>query len=408
MTLTTRGLMGPLLPLWLAGVFAAVCGVIAIGTYVRPNAYRVLDWAINYADGFVRRGLFGEAMLAVEGATGLAILHQVAALQVALYAAFLAGVLMLVRRAASPAGAVLLLYSPALLLFPVASWHSAGRKEVLFLAAFAWLCAALARPGRDGRLPLTVFLAFSPLWVLAHEAMFLFMAWAFCLFLVLGGGVRDALRLAPVVVLPAAALAAAVLVPTDRATVVAVCAALEGRLGSPPLERLCASGDSAVIWLANDAATGIAVVEKELGAMLASLAPVLLLSGLAFLPLRPALAALTTGQRQRLALGAALAVAASLPLFVVAVDWGRWIHVHATCLALVALTLIARGPDRAEDWTEDRAKARVNTGAEDRGETPALPVWMVAVYALGWSLQYKGLLVGGGLPVALGLRLAGP
>jgi hypothetical protein len=52
-------------------------------------------------------------------------------------------------------------------------------------------------------------------------------------------------------------------------------------------------------------------------------------------------------QRRRLLGGTVAAIAWSVPLFLVAVDWGRWIAIHATMTALLCAPLLPMRRERA-------------------------------------------------------------
>lgn len=104
------------------------------------------DWLINYADGYVRRGLFGELFLrfAPPGAAGL---WALLGFQAAVYAVVLAYCLGVLHRARWSWSSIALICSPAAL--PFIGWDTDGgfRKEILWFLALALL--AWARPRRN-------------------------------------------------------------------------------------------------------------------------------------------------------------------------------------------------------------------------------------------------------------------
>lgn len=72
----------------------------------------------------------------------------------------------------------------------------------------------------------------------------------------------------------------------------------------------------------------------------------------------------------------------SFALFIVAVDWGRFLYVHAVALSLILLMLAVQVESR-------------NAGV--RFQAPAIPVPAVAAYFLAWNLKGAVVIVGGGL-----------
>ncbi len=146
------------------------------------------EWLINYAAGFVRRGLGGQILMNVLQRTGWGFFPLWASFSLAVYIALCGFVLW--RTGHTRAATVwrcLLLINPALLLFPAESapYGSFMRKEVLFVATtavlivLAELALRTAPKGRARRAALTaVFLATcaatSTALALIHEGLFLF------------------------------------------------------------------------------------------------------------------------------------------------------------------------------------------------------------------------------------------
>ena len=114
-----------------AGTYA---GVVAAG----GSDHQTADWLISYADGFVRRGLFGELFWLVAPPGGAA-LWALYAFQVGCWAVVVCfGVHHLLRERFSWTS-IALVCGPASLCFP--GWDPAGafRKEILVFVALALL-----------------------------------------------------------------------------------------------------------------------------------------------------------------------------------------------------------------------------------------------------------------------------
>ena len=116
---------------------------------------------------------------------------------------------------------------------------------------------------------------------------------------------------------------------------------------------------------------------------LMTIGPALILISIAFVPLRHLIAS----DARPLTMGMTLACLFCAPLFVAAIDWGRFLHVLSSGLAMILLTLRARAP----------------LAASDRPAAPGVAV--VGIYALGWNLSYLGPLVGGGLVAEIASRV---
>lgn len=374
--------------LWFAYFAALALGCTAIaawGTILRPGSYKLLDWAINYEGGFTRRGLTGQIALEIAQLTGVSIAVQVFVLVSLLYAVILASVYRLWQRGDHDGRFTLLLAAPWFLLFPIVSHHGAGRKELLFLAGFALLCLSVSRnlPASATRNRLALFILTLPLISLAHEGNAFFLGLPLALGLALdlpkrSIGILAMATLPTIVLLGWLSLAP----PLATASIQAICASLVGPLGAPALALDCAVTENAVTWLGNTASHATAAVRLHLPDYLHSLGPALILIALAFVPLRD----LIKSHRAALIRGVVLSTLCVVPLWFVAVDWGRFLYVIASCHALILLTLRARAPHAAP-----APQGRVTTAA----------------YALLWNLGYLAPLVGGGL-VAKTLALSSP
>ena len=123
------------------------------------------DWLINYAGGFVRRGLFGELFLTLApvGPPGLWLLF---ALQVGCYVLVLAYCTQVLTRTRFSWSAIAMVCGPAVL--PFIGWDTQGgfRKEILVFVILALL--AWSRRNGASRAVAALLIAGSlPLWALS-------------------------------------------------------------------------------------------------------------------------------------------------------------------------------------------------------------------------------------------------
>ena len=155
----------------------AFIAFLTSGVIYTVEGYRVHDggtfgdWLINYQSGFVRRGLFGEAVYRLYEVTDISPgIYVLLALLLA-YSIFLFfSYLMLRKQNLLPYA--LLVFAPFVFMYH----DEAGlRKEQIFLAAMAFLMWLLqARPGRTAALVFMAILCLYPLAVLSHEML---LAW---------------------------------------------------------------------------------------------------------------------------------------------------------------------------------------------------------------------------------------
>lgn len=299
------------------------------------------DWFINYAGGFVRRGLFGELFLQVAppGAAGLWVLFAV---QLAFYAVVVLYAIQVLHRTAYSWSSIALICGPAAL--PFIGWDPDGgfRKEIITFAALALLAWARWPRRRSWEIVLLVVVAAAlfVLGVFSWEASALLLPAA--LYLLLAGGAPhrglDIFRrsaAAVFVVIAAVGAGLGTLAHGDVATASAVCEAVRehGFIG-PEIcgtEATGGGGIEAIGWTSERAQADVAASFPLYAAFLPFIA----------LALVPAVASRWFRTNWGWAVLVALGV---LPLYVVVTDYGRWTHV-----LVIALTfcMTAGDPHRA-------------------------------------------------------------
>jgi hypothetical protein len=304
------------------------------------DTWSVGDWLISYAGGFTRRGLSGSLILPAAAWLHLRPQVLVVAIKAAAYLALYAfsGALLL-GQADPPLLPALALFSAAGLYFPVQGPVGGGRKEILLLALAAW---ALWRAARGLARPSGWVMAGVLLLVTAcHEGLVFFFPMALL-----------ALRLAyleeewtwaqlALPLLPSAAFLLLVTLrgPSSHAQILAMVRAFAP---SNP----AAWDNGAILFLNENARDGLIRMTGWLRpGSLSSLAWTLaaaLLPCLAWLGVELEPRYRGSPAFLRLRELAWMAVAAQIPLYFVAVDWGRWIMISATLLALGCLALAQR------------------------------------------------------------------
>ena len=284
------------------------------------------------------------------------------------------------------AGAAMLL-SPATLSFIVLDPPAGFKKEVLLFALLGFvICALLFRGERwkDGEVSALLTFTLPPL-LLTHEALILFLPYFVPPLWVLRGGWRRTLRIAAVpgiaVVLAAGA---ATLHPGTASTAETVCHSVGGTAigaGGPEDMSICNGG---IAWLARTLPEAHAITMQTVRGyddwrlygwrIVPALAPMIWI----LFRLRRVQAARTA--LQVIGASASVSFVASSFLFYSASDWGRWIHIHAVCLMLLALMMVrSSAVDEPPAAPRARSLQRVVSGAA------------LAVYACCWTLPAVGI-----------------
>lgn len=121
------------------------------------SGFQHADWLINFSDGVVRRGISGEFFLALGAVLSANPLYLVGVAQGALILLLIGGLFLKGWTLGMTDRVVLLLLSPALIIFWVNSPESAYRKEIIGLCAFLPLLFARTSGPWGTALSVTIF-----------------------------------------------------------------------------------------------------------------------------------------------------------------------------------------------------------------------------------------------------------
>ena len=302
-----------------------------LGRYRRHDPWSFGDWLINYQGGFVRRGLLGEITYKLYEATGVGPGLQILAIQILLFAGMLVFSYLLLRKQR------ILPYAPLIFVPFVFMHHSTGpglRKEQIFLTLMAFAVWALTSASQArARIMVASVLALYPMVVLTHEMLVAFLPYFLAAY-VLTGNRLDSRHGARVLSISGLSLLCALIV------------LLYGRPAEGGTERihqsLAVAGYSveegaidALDWSTSYAARS--VIDEFVQRGNGKYALVCVLVALGFVPVRRRLRLIL---RNRVCLW--LIVAAFLltvPIFIVGIDWGRFIRTHAVALFLLSLAV---------------------------------------------------------------------
>ena len=288
------------------------------------------DWLINNEAAWIRRGFFGSALIWLSDTTGSELLGLLVCLQ----ATIALTVLAMLWRAAFHSGMsdpiILLLTNPVLFL----SWFNVPaefvfRKEMIVYLAFAVLLWSARRSAvRPVAIPAACLIL--AVGLLGHEAnLFLIPFFLVALWMARGTAVGNRIELAASVFVVATGVGILIytflfmLVPDTSL----ICA--------PLLERglNTAVCDGAIDWLSDDTADARDAVVQMLNNASQFSFPIAY-----FLALIPVLAILFRAPNRltltSLMVGSGLLF---LPLYLVAIDWGRWLSMHVYAVSFLVL-----------------------------------------------------------------------
>ncbi|MGP6086945.1 hypothetical protein [Antarctobacter jejuensis] len=345
------------------------------------SAWRQGDWLINGTLVEVRRAFFGDTFIALHDLTGVPLLALVCGVQMVLIVGLCLTVHRLLRILGPEIALSLALSCGFFAVLWVAGHEGALRKELVGFTALALCALALVRRAA----PLLVA-GTGLLWLgfLGHEALVLLLP-CYLLLLWLGRGQVAGWLLAALAVSSSIAAGLALhyaLRFSEVPEAALVCRPLLER-GMDPL--IC---DGAIQWLEMDRAQGMREVRKLLNPLAVgsfALAYLVALMPLALILWR------SDHPRVGIAIGLGLALP-FVPLYPVALDWGRWVGMHVFC-GVVAMGLalalgrlrVAEPPGRWQRalWAAPLVIVPVTNSIGALPGGVVYPLWQVLVSAAG-------------------------
>ena len=317
---------------WLVALVALVSAylflVVGVQRLAATSAWITGDWLINYSNGFVRRGLIGEIGRQLHYTAGIDPVSVVVLCKAFCYTTMCAALLVLGARRRIGAIEIALLLSPALLPFEINDPLGSGRKEIVLLALFCLYVVADEFLPRHGGSPhqqwrFWFLLLTLPALTLIHEGLFFFFPFFFVYAWMKHDDVRrEALVFGVPYVVSAWAVSLSWMFRGGSGIAAAMCSSLTSMGLSPDV---CGGATAALERY--DVHVGIRDIGRYLVLAILTFGPLL---WYAAQMLGPAL-------RRRFLAGICFASLATVPLYVLSEDWGRWLHVTGVLLFVMVL-----------------------------------------------------------------------
>jgi hypothetical protein len=301
------------------------------------HLWGISDWLINYSGGFVRRGLSGEVFLLLSDLTLITIPHLIIYTEFLSYGIFFCIFLSIIYSKKLPFWFILLTISPATVVFPILDPAGAGRKEILYFIIFSVWIFYLDRTIKTSLGAGLVFSATIVALILFHEGLVFFvpffLAASVCMRWTQGReiGTND-------LILPAAAVGTFLII------------VIVGKKGASLPSEVCAPiimrdlneiFCQAASWLAKDTWQNVSAnlyTFRKLdyftiypGLFLLSFLPMLLLY----------FQEPDQSYKQLFLTCVGLCMIATVPIYVLGIDWGRWVHITAISALLLSVALIS-------------------------------------------------------------------
>ena len=292
----------------------------------KHHGYITGDWLINYTNGLVRRGLFGEISMQLHHWFGTSPIDVVLASKYIAYAVLCGSILLLAFVKRIGLIEVLMLISPWALMFDLNDPGGSGRKEILLFASFAFFAflqifskspskSILKRWDFYYLLIVMIAMAF------AHEGLIFFFPFFYLpLYLKRGFNKSDFLTVFIPYLISLLVLAVLyVFFKGNKETADAICNILNP-------------------WNINCEAINLLYGQhpKAHIGFIKSFTPLLLLTMIPIYCYGRWIAGLT---KHHLLLAMMLTLVLTVPLYGIAIDWGRWIHISGMLFFITFFSL---------------------------------------------------------------------
>jgi hypothetical protein len=322
--------------------FAALCAILYL-YFLRVNeiqfefkhhGYITSDWLINYTNGLVRRGLFGEIAMQTNRLLGISPVEVVLIGKYLAYGVLCGSILLLAIVKGIGFIEILLLISPWALMFDLNDPGGSGRKEILLFASFVFFTLLQVFSKSS---PKSIFKRWDFYYLLIvmvvisfmHEGLIFFFPF-FYLPLYLKRGFNKSDFLTFFIPYLASLLVLAVLYvffKGNKETADAICNSLNpwsvnGSLGCDAIHLLAGKHPKAHIGF------------------IKSFTPLLLLTMIPIYCYGRWIAGLT---KHHLFLAMVISLILTVPLYGIAIDWGRWIHISGLLLFITFFSLKGAG-----------------------------------------------------------------
>jgi hypothetical protein len=316
------------------------------------SAWKTGDWLINYEGGWVRRGFIGQVLFELSR-FGAPLLWSTFILQCATFIALALCVLKLFFWTNKNSSWVIFLLSPAFIfLFPFYDTEAGFRKEILVFLSFCLLAIGLLKDGKRQRYLIGSVIVYAVA-AISHELSVLCVVF----FLYLLHQYSKENRLLAVrygiayMVLALLGLGFALLNPGNADVQSKICKSL---IDSHLKDHICYGG---IAWLQFNSSYGFSKVLETAWKAVIFYLPRLMLALAPFM---------LAGFLRKNILIFAVGFAVFLPLFFVAIDWGRWIHIYIFFMTIILFVEAIR----------------------TRVVIRRVPIGFILVYASLWSIPH--------------------
>lgn len=345
--------------------------------FLERNSWKIGDWLINYQGGMIRRGFLGEVIYLISLNTRLNPGFLVFLMQTIFYGLFFyfSYLLLVIQKNLLPF--ILLIFSPFLFTFQIYDFQGGYRKEIIYFALLAVLTWVARRKSK--KTSETVFylsLLVYPLLILSHEMLVFYLPYLLIIFFSVFDLDKKRLLNISILLIPSLISFAACLYYSGTSQQISN---ISESLIKMDYQIILGS----IAWL--DKTTDYAIQQVLLAIKNKQYFFYLLTLVFSLGAFVPVIKRFKHIIKNKLLLLLFLAsIIASVTLFVVALDWGRFIYIHL--VSWFFISLMSKGNSQSKSSNEVQTEMKT---IQDFSIIKAPLLFLFVIfYAFSWHIPY--------------------
>lgn len=327
---TIEKLLQKILPYYFILVFVTTITGALLG-YLEHHSWNIGDWLINYQGGIIRRGLFGEIIYHLSNFTHINPGIYVVVFQIFFYAVFLFFSFALLKKQHTLLPYAFLIFSPFIFTFQINDLNGGFRKEIIYFAILAFVVwNARTKDYHTFEKIFYIILIFYPAVILTHEMLAIYLPFLLVAYFSVVPLTKNKFFILILLLIPSIG---SFLVAMDYSQVTST--QITEIFNSILKENYPITG-GAISALDKDTSYGISRVINDVNNKdYIYYIVFIFFAAIAYIPIYEKLKAIFRNKFSLLLIF--FSTISSIGLFIVAVDWGRFIYIPLVSIFLLSL-----------------------------------------------------------------------
>lgn len=366
-----------LLPIFFATIFLATA-INAYGQYLSHNPWVIGDWLVNYQGGMVRRGILGELFLQLSLITSLNPGIFVFIFQILLYLIYFSFSYLLLNKQRFIMPYYFLIFSPFIFTFQLNDPQGGFRKEILYFATFSFMVySATTFKHKTFKTVFYSFLLLYPILIMSHEMLAIFLPYFLIVYVSITNlEKKEVIKIIFFLMPSVVCFLYFIYSPVEKSQVILIVNSLS-KAGY-------AINGGIFDLLDKSARFGMQAVWKYITWQYYYLYPLILLfAAIAFVPI---LKYLKLVIQEKLSFFLfIISVIGTIPLCLVAIDWGRFLYVHLVSVFLLSFIFAKQTLSSTEF-----SNKTINENMYNYKKISFLTILFFIIYSSCWHIPHCG------------------